>query len=225
MITKVRILAAQPKDKSYYLWDTAIKGFGVRVYPSGIKSFVLTYRSPHLPASRAKRFAVLGRTDSMSVRQARLQAFQELAAVHRGDLGLSERRKFRRDIPTLDTVLDRFFDKYAPQRISISPPHPEHRSPVPPRGQRRPPSCHGPSQGLRNQIFPCRERSHRPPAGCSQPRALLLVPNLLPLRKMGPPPTKQQSLLPYNPIPRTAQGPYPQLHRIPAPRRQPRRPR
>ena len=81
MITKVRILAAQPKDKSYYLWDTAIKGFGVRVYPSGIKSFVLTYRSPHLPASRAKRFAVLGRTDSMSVRQARLQAFQELAAV------------------------------------------------------------------------------------------------------------------------------------------------
>ena len=41
------------------------------------------------------------------------------AAVHRGDLGLSERRKFRRDIPTLDTVLDRFFDKYAPQRISI----------------------------------------------------------------------------------------------------------
>ena len=28
-----------------YLWDTAIAGFGVRIYPTGRKAFVIAYRA------------------------------------------------------------------------------------------------------------------------------------------------------------------------------------
>ena len=51
-----RILdAAKPEAKDYQLWD--VRGFGVRIYPSGVKAFVLQYRNS---AGRTRK-TVLGR--------------------------------------------------------------------------------------------------------------------------------------------------------------------
>jgi hypothetical protein len=64
------------RNKQDIHWDEAIPGFGVRVYPSGKKSFVLSYRH----AGR-KRIMVLGQYGTMTLAQAREMARHELAKM------------------------------------------------------------------------------------------------------------------------------------------------
>ena len=65
-----RVAAAKPREKKYDLWDDAISGLGVCVYPSGARSFVLRRQ---LPGGRVRR-VTLGSVDRMSVPQARQEA-------------------------------------------------------------------------------------------------------------------------------------------------------
>lgn len=43
-ITKRTVDQAKPKEKDYFLWDDTMPGFGLRVYPSGKKSYCVQYR-------------------------------------------------------------------------------------------------------------------------------------------------------------------------------------
>ncbi|MCZ6859643.1 MAG: Arm DNA-binding domain-containing protein, partial [Alphaproteobacteria bacterium] len=43
-LTKRSVDAAKPEDKEYILWDIDISGFGLKVMPSGHKSYILKYR-------------------------------------------------------------------------------------------------------------------------------------------------------------------------------------
>ncbi|MBI0475617.1 DUF4102 domain-containing protein [Sphingomonas sp. MA1305] len=46
-ITKRVVDALKPSDKAdVFAWDSELKGFGVRVKPSGTKSFLIQYRNP-----------------------------------------------------------------------------------------------------------------------------------------------------------------------------------
>ncbi len=40
-LSKRTIDAAKPSESRYVLWDTELKGFGVRVESSGLKSFLV----------------------------------------------------------------------------------------------------------------------------------------------------------------------------------------
>jgi hypothetical protein len=42
-LTKRVVDAAKVAAKDYQLWDARVRGFGVRIYPSGVKAFVLQY--------------------------------------------------------------------------------------------------------------------------------------------------------------------------------------
>ncbi len=44
-ITKTVVDSTEPSDKLTIVWDSGIAGFGLAVYPSGIKSFVFQYRT------------------------------------------------------------------------------------------------------------------------------------------------------------------------------------
>ena len=49
-ITKRAVDAMQPGPAIRIAWDNEIKGFGVRITPAGVRSFVLRYRNtagPH----------------------------------------------------------------------------------------------------------------------------------------------------------------------------------
>jgi hypothetical protein len=46
-LTKRVIEALAPREKAYIYGDDTPKNFGVRVYPSGHKAFVITYRPVH----------------------------------------------------------------------------------------------------------------------------------------------------------------------------------
>ncbi len=98
-------------------WDVDTPGFGVRVYPSGKKSFVLSYRN----AWSKKRLLVLGRYGAdLTLDQARTKAVRERGRITEGIDPVGERKAARATTLAPDTtfreVLDSFIDKYAKPR-------------------------------------------------------------------------------------------------------------
>lgn len=53
-ITKRLVEAIKPQAADYFVWDTQVIGFGLRVRSSGHKSYVLQYRHE----GRARRYAI-----------------------------------------------------------------------------------------------------------------------------------------------------------------------
>lgn len=83
---------AAPAEKQVVHWDSEIRGFGVRVLPSGLKTFVLQYRY----AEGIKRRTNLGRYGVMTVEQARDKARIKLGAVTAGEDPADEARRAAR---------------------------------------------------------------------------------------------------------------------------------
>ncbi len=70
-------------------WDDEIPGFGVRLYPSGKRSFVLSYRN----ARRKKRLLVLGRYGAdLTLGQARARVIKERGRITEGADPVAERK-------------------------------------------------------------------------------------------------------------------------------------
>ena len=72
---------APPADNQAVLWDSEIRGFGVRVLPSGLKTFIAQYRS----MAGVKRRINLGRYGVITVEQARALAKIKFGAVAAGE--------------------------------------------------------------------------------------------------------------------------------------------
>ena len=73
-----------PSAKPVFVWDAELRGFGLRVEPTGTKTFVLRYRIRHLGASGPKRFLTVGRYGPLTVDQAREHAKGTLGAISLG---------------------------------------------------------------------------------------------------------------------------------------------
>ncbi len=71
-----------------YVWCDKIKGFGMRVFPSGKKSFLVTYRN----TANTKRFYTIGNYPDITVEQARHVAKLKLLEVSNGDDPQATRR-------------------------------------------------------------------------------------------------------------------------------------
>ena len=72
-----RIRAAKPRNKYYDLWDEVVSGLGLRIGPSGQRSFFLRRKLP----TGTVRSLTLGSADRMSVAEARREARRVLATV------------------------------------------------------------------------------------------------------------------------------------------------
>jgi site-specific recombinase XerD len=68
------------KVRERFRWDRELRGFGVQVMPSGLKSFVIQYRTPE---GRPRRL-VIGRYGLMTVEEARSLAHEKLVAASKG---------------------------------------------------------------------------------------------------------------------------------------------
>jgi len=70
-----------PVGKDSFVWDTELRGFGVRTTPKGVKSFVLQYR---LKGKPAKRMTIGGFGNPWTVETARKEAERRLVKIRQG---------------------------------------------------------------------------------------------------------------------------------------------
>ncbi|MEO1087015.1 MAG: integrase arm-type DNA-binding domain-containing protein, partial [Acidobacteriota bacterium] len=87
--------------------DTEIAGFGLRIYPTGRKSFLITYR-----AKGRQRFYTLGRFGELTVQQARAEALETLGRARKGADPSGARREARR-APKMEDLADRHIQDHA----------------------------------------------------------------------------------------------------------------
>lgn len=97
------------------LWDDELHGFGLRVYPSGRKVFVLSYR-----AKGHKRLATIGPFGVLTVDEARTRASRLLYAVlGDGADPVEDKRAYQRE-PTLAELAQRYLDQHGPKKKASS---------------------------------------------------------------------------------------------------------
>ena len=96
--------------REFIVWDAELPGFGVRVKPSGAKSYVIQYRTKDSGRSRRKTIGRHG--PLMSLQEARSIARGLLADVARGRDPVGEHRS-RREAPTISELADRYLEEHA----------------------------------------------------------------------------------------------------------------
>jgi len=104
-ITKRTVDATKPADKRVFVWDIEVKGFGLQVLPSGIKSYVFQYR---IPDGKTRR-ATIGKHGTLTADQARLKAREMQHRVFEGGDPLAEKREAR-TAATVGVVLDAYLE-------------------------------------------------------------------------------------------------------------------
>jgi integrase len=110
-ITKRTIDAAAPGASRYELWDADLKGFGLRVEPSGAKSFIVRYRAGAGGRSAPKRFVSLGRYGHLTPEEARRMAREVLGAAAQGEDPAAHRDN-RRKAATVSELAQAFLSEH-----------------------------------------------------------------------------------------------------------------
>lgn len=85
-LTKRAVETAAPRIKNYIIWDEDLPGFGLRVFPSGKRSYVVQYRK----SGRSRRLTI-GRHGVWTAENARREAKAQLGRVASGSDPAQER--------------------------------------------------------------------------------------------------------------------------------------
>lgn len=83
-LTKTVVDAAEPKAARHIVWCGELPGFGIRVEPNGVKTFVVRYRAEGGGRGAPRRQVTIGRYGTITPAQAREKAIKTLAAVELG---------------------------------------------------------------------------------------------------------------------------------------------
>ena len=113
-LTKRTVDAIEPQATEFFIWDESIPGFGLRVMPSGRKSFVVQYRAGRRPRRRS-----LGPSTVLTCDQARTRAITNIAAVKNGEDPAADRAA-KRNAATVSDLADRFDKEHIAVRLKAS---------------------------------------------------------------------------------------------------------
>ncbi|WP_375210087.1 tyrosine-type recombinase/integrase [Hyphomonas jannaschiana] len=97
-ITKRLIDSLTAGDSPFVVWDTELRGFGLKVSNSNLKSFILKYRNAH----GRQRKPTIGRYGEMTIEEARRLAAQMKVQVSQGQDPSAERKRQRMQIKLND---------------------------------------------------------------------------------------------------------------------------
>ncbi len=107
-ITKRTVDAIVPQERERVVWDDEIKGFGVRVHPTGRKVYIVKYRH------RGKAVkATIGPHGPIAPAVARARAAEIITAARTGKDPVAGGR-YGAKAPTLREVVERFLTEYVP---------------------------------------------------------------------------------------------------------------
>lgn len=105
-ISKRTVAALQSGSAEFTVWDEAVTGFGVRVRPTGAKSYVVVYRAGAGRGAPVRRYTI-GAVNKIAPEQARERAKAILGSVAHGYDPANEKAADR-DTPTVSELAERF---------------------------------------------------------------------------------------------------------------------
>ena len=97
-LTMRAIESLAPETKRYVVWDEIMKGFGIRVEVSGLKSFILRYRAAGGGRNAPSREMVIGRYGTWKAEDARKEAGKILNQVDAGLDPAADRARKRTEL-------------------------------------------------------------------------------------------------------------------------------
>jgi hypothetical protein len=102
-ITRRVVEAAEAQEKDYLIWDDELPGFGLRVFCSGKRSYVIQYRTK----GRSRRYTI-GLHGARGPETARREAEVQLGRVAGGDDPVEDRQLDHKAI-TVKQLCTRYF--------------------------------------------------------------------------------------------------------------------
>jgi len=101
-LTKTKVDTERSGDKERFVWDSEVKGFGLKIFPTGAKTFVFQYRTPE---GKSRRLTIGKYSDTLTADQARKLAKDKAHEVHAGRDPMGEKQA-RRNALTVGELLD-----------------------------------------------------------------------------------------------------------------------
>lgn len=105
-LTKRIVDGAKPKGRDFFMWDSEMPGFGLRVFASGRRSYVIQYKL----SGRTRRMS-LGAHGVLTPEEARTKARRLLVQVADG-ADPSDKRKSERQGTTVSDLCERYFEEH-----------------------------------------------------------------------------------------------------------------
>ena len=112
VITKRTVDALSVEHRDAVFWDRDLPGFGIRVYPSGLKKYVVQSRGP----GGSKR-ATLGRHGKLTADEARRRAAEAIDRIKRGEDPIPPPPEPE---PTMAVLAERYMRDYVPSHCRAS---------------------------------------------------------------------------------------------------------
>ena len=109
-LSKTVVERIKAADQDVVVWDHTLPGFGVRVKPSGVRSYIIQYRNRNTSASR--RLTIGQHGPLLTLDQAKKQARATLADAMRGEDPVEIRKTARRAPSIADLAVD-YLERHA----------------------------------------------------------------------------------------------------------------
>lgn len=115
-LTKRVVDALKPGTGRPIIWDSELAGFGLRIEPTGRRSFIARYRAGSGRSGKLRQ-ATIGRYGTLTVEQARVLARKFLGAAASGNDPVGDKRRDRQLGISVSQVCDWYLEQAEAGRI------------------------------------------------------------------------------------------------------------
>lgn len=112
-LTQRLVDSVEPKDNRFMIWDSELASFGLRVMPSGVKSYIIRYRIGQGRLAK-ERTITLAKTTELRCEAARSKAKDFKSEARIGLDPEAERRRDELGIPTVSDLIEMWGKDAAP---------------------------------------------------------------------------------------------------------------